>query len=121
MKTILKMTSCILALGVISTSPALASGGGGGGGFNTQSGPTYNPVKDYQEGVSCPHCFDTTNEIQRQRFAERQKQMELAASRNEVHLGAKMPERKREDHGADDDYDALFGSRTENLKPSGLS
>ena len=52
MKTILKVTSCILALGVISTSPALASGGGGGGGFNTQSGPTYDPVKDYQEGVS---------------------------------------------------------------------
>ena len=59
MKTILKMTSCILALGVISTSPALASGSGGGAGggasggsFNNHSGPTYNPVKDYQEGLS---------------------------------------------------------------------
>ena len=57
MKSILKMTACVLALGVISTSPAIASGSGGGGGggggsFNTNSGPTYNPVKDYQEGVT---------------------------------------------------------------------
>ena len=57
MKSVLKMTTCVLALGVISTSPAIASGSGGGGGggggsFNTNSGPTYNPVKDYQEGVT---------------------------------------------------------------------
>lgn len=57
MKSVLKMTACVLALGVISTSPAIASGSGGGGGggggsFNTNSGPTYNPVKDYQEGVT---------------------------------------------------------------------
>lgn len=57
MKLILKMTACVLALSMISTTPAIASGsgggsGGGGGSFNTNTGPTYNPVKDYQEGVS---------------------------------------------------------------------
>ena len=51
----------------------------------------------FQEGVACPNCYDQTNEEQRQRFAERQKQMELAAARQELHLGAKMPERKARD------------------------
>lgn len=59
----------------------------------------------FQEGVSCPNCYDQTNEDQRRRFAERQKQMELAASRNELHLGAKMPESKKPEV----EYDALFG------------
>ena len=59
MKTLIKLTASALALSVIATSPAIASGSGGGagggaggGGFNTNTGPTYNPVKDYQEGVS---------------------------------------------------------------------
>ncbi|MGR8949190.1 MAG: oxygen-dependent tRNA uridine(34) hydroxylase TrhO [Gammaproteobacteria bacterium] len=50
---------------------------------------------DFQEGVACPQCYDQTNEEQRRRFAERQKQMELAAERNELHLGAKMDSKKR--------------------------
>jgi len=57
MKTVLKMAACALALSLFSISPAIASGSGGGGGggggsFNTNSGPTYNPVQDYQKGVS---------------------------------------------------------------------
>jgi UPF0176 protein len=59
----------------------------------------------FQEGVSCPNCYDQTNENQRERFAERQKQMELAAARNQLHLGAKMPERKHQEP----EFDALFG------------
>ena len=51
----------------------------------------------FQEGVACPHCYDQTNEDQRRRFAERQKQMELAAERQEPHLGAKMPQPKARD------------------------
>ena len=39
----------------------------------------------YQRGVSCPHCYDRTAD--RARFAERQKQVELAAARDAVHLG----------------------------------
>lgn len=41
----------------------------------------------YQKGVSCPHCFDKTTEKQRQRFAEREKQIELAQKRGEEHIG----------------------------------
>ena len=42
----------------------------------------------YQEGVCCPGCYDKLTDEQKARFAERQKQMELAASRNEQHIGA---------------------------------
>lgn len=45
----------------------------------------------FQEGVSCSNCYDRTNTEQRKRFAERQKQMELAAVREVKHLGATMP------------------------------
>jgi len=41
----------------------------------------------YELGVSCPHCHDTHTDDQMHRFTERQKQMELAASRGEAHLG----------------------------------
>lgn len=42
----------------------------------------------YLEGISCPHCFDKHTPEQRQRFEERQHQMELAQERGEAHLGA---------------------------------
>ncbi len=41
----------------------------------------------YVEGVSCPHCHDARDEAQRQRYAERQRQTEMAALRGEQHLG----------------------------------
>ncbi len=41
----------------------------------------------YKEGVSCHFCFDQISEKQRNRFAERQKQLELAQNRGEHHLG----------------------------------
>ena len=41
----------------------------------------------YQKGVSCPHCFDKTTVTQRARFAEREKQVALAKSRGESHIG----------------------------------
>lgn len=44
----------------------------------------------YHKGVSCPHCFDATSEHQRARFAERQKQIELARSRNDKHIAADL-------------------------------
>ena len=49
----------------------------------------------FEVRIDCPRCFDQTNEEQRRRFAERQKQMELAAQRNELHIGAKMPLHKK--------------------------
>ena len=42
----------------------------------------------YQQGISCPHCFDRLTAKQKARFAEREKQMQLAHSRGEAHLGA---------------------------------
>jgi len=41
----------------------------------------------FQKGVSCPHCFDKTTETQRQRFAERERQVMLAKQRGESHIG----------------------------------
>jgi UPF0176 protein len=41
----------------------------------------------YQRGVSCPHCYDKTSAEQKQRFAEREKQIQLAKARGESHIG----------------------------------
>ena len=43
----------------------------------------------YVQGVSCPRCHDKMSDAQRDRFAQRQKQIELAKTRGEVHLGRK--------------------------------
>lgn len=43
---------------------------------------------NYLPGVSCPRCYDKTSAEQRQRFAERQKQIDLAKTRGEKHLGS---------------------------------
>lgn len=40
----------------------------------------------YQPGVSCPECFESTTPDQKARFAERQKQVELAEERGKAHL-----------------------------------
>lgn len=42
----------------------------------------------YQQGVSCPHCYDKVTAEQKARFLEREKQMELARKRGEAHIGA---------------------------------
>jgi UPF0176 protein len=54
---------------------------------------------EYMEGVSCHHCHDSLTEEQRARFAERQKQIELAQARGEGHIGNEAQEvlRKRKE------------------------
>ena len=42
----------------------------------------------FVQGVSCPHCFDKTTEAQRQRFIQREKQVQLAKMRGEEHIGS---------------------------------
>jgi UPF0176 protein len=42
----------------------------------------------YQSGVSCPACYDTRSNAERGRFREREKQVRLAKSRGELHIGA---------------------------------
>ena len=46
---------------------------------------------DYSEGVSCHHCIARFSAADRERFRERQRQMELAARRGAPHIGAAMP------------------------------
>jgi len=41
----------------------------------------------FEEGLSCHHCFGQVTEQQRQRFEERQRQLEIARSRGEHHIG----------------------------------
>lgn len=41
----------------------------------------------YEQGVSCPNCFDKVSAERKQRFAEREKQMRLAETRGISHLG----------------------------------
>jgi len=42
----------------------------------------------YKQGLSCHHCHDVVAEDRKQRFAERQKQVELAEGRGEEHIGS---------------------------------
>ena len=48
----------------------------------------------YVKGVSCPHCHDLRSPEEKARLAERQRQVELAEVRGEVHVGARMPTRE---------------------------
>ncbi|MCX4193272.1 rhodanese-related sulfurtransferase [Methylophaga sp. OBS1] len=62
----------------------------------------------YQKGVSCPHCYHQTTDDQKRRFAEREKQIQLARLRGEAHIGQETAEaaelnrrKKRERREAD--------------------
>lgn len=53
----------------------------------------------YVQGVSCHHCYDKYSDEQRKRFAEREKQVQLARQRGEDHIGddtAKLYEERRQ-------------------------
>ena len=54
----------------------------------------------YQKGISCHHCHDQQTQRQKQRYSEREKQIELARRRGESHIGESMEqmvaERKQE-------------------------
>lgn len=52
----------------------------------------------YVVGVSCHHCHDTHTDEDRARFAERQKQSELAAKRGKRHIGDDTVKKMRADH-----------------------
>ena len=45
----------------------------------------------YVKGVSCPHCHDQRTPEEKAGLAERQRQVDLAEARGEVHVGARMP------------------------------
>ena len=54
----------------------------------------------YQKGISCHRCHDQQTQRQKQRYSEREKQIELARRRGESHIGESMgqmvAERKQE-------------------------
>ena len=49
----------------------------------------------YRLGVSCAHCHDKTTPEQKEAFAERQRQVELAEQRRQAHIGARFNPRPR--------------------------
>ena len=53
-----------------------------------QEGATESPL--YEAGVSCPRCHAHTSEAQKNSAHERQRQWELAKSRAQTHIGAKL-------------------------------
>lgn len=44
----------------------------------------------YQQGISCPHCYDRQDYQQVKRFAERERQKQLASQRGEHYIGQPM-------------------------------
>ncbi|WOG26569.1 rhodanese-related sulfurtransferase [Endozoicomonas sp. 8E] len=44
----------------------------------------------FEQGVSCPHCYDRHTPDQKQRFREREHQIQLARRRGEAHLGGEV-------------------------------
>ena len=50
---------------------------------------------EYVRGVSCPNCFNTKTPDQKKRYADRQKQVDLAKLRNEKHIGATFQSSKK--------------------------
>jgi UPF0176 protein len=49
--------------------------------------PADREISSYCEGVSCVHCLDRFSDADRERFAERQRQMRLARERGVQHIG----------------------------------
>ena len=54
-------------------------------GCRTPIAPKDKKSKKYEEGVSCPRCFDTLTNIQKSRFRMRQKQINLAKQVGKKH------------------------------------
>ena len=50
----------------------------------------------YVQGVSCPYCYDKKTDKQRERFAERERQVQLAKLRGEEHIGSDVNEISRQ-------------------------
>jgi len=42
----------------------------------------------YQQGVSCANCYDKKSDVERLRFEEREKQVQLSRQRGEAHIGS---------------------------------
>ena len=56
--------------------------------------PEEKASSQYQDGLSCPYCFDALPEKTRTRVAERQKQVALAKQRGQEHIGVPLEQQK---------------------------
>ena len=54
--------------------------------------PLDRTLPSFEDGVSCRHCIDRCSDADRQRFRERQRQILVARSRDEPHLGRCFPD-----------------------------
>jgi UPF0176 protein len=50
----------------------------------------------YAPGVSCPACYDSKSSSDRGRFREREKQVQLAKARGELHIGGEVAQQARQ-------------------------
>ena len=75
-------------------------------------------TEDYTPGISCPHCIDDRDAAQRARYAERQRQQQLAKKRGELHVGKGQASSKSDDAVLDDnaDWEANFGNALNDAK-----
>ena len=53
-------------------------------------GPEQRASPHYEEGVCCPHCHDQLDDNRRASLRERQRQVELAEQRGQLHVGARI-------------------------------
>ncbi len=49
----------------------------------------------FELGVSCPRCYSSRSDAEKQSLRERQRQVELARARGQAHVGAAMPAKPR--------------------------
>jgi UPF0176 protein len=54
----------------------------------------------YSPGISCPHCIDSLSAVQRNRFAEREKQVQLAKARGQAHMGSDVAKTAQQNRAA---------------------
>lgn len=50
--------------------------------------PEHRASPQFEEGVSCPHCYEVRTEDDRERYRNRQRQIELAKKRGQKHIGS---------------------------------
>jgi UPF0176 protein len=65
----------------------------------------------FELGISCPNCYGQKNQAQQKRLAERQRQIELAHSRNQSHMGANYRSRPKSDEKTHNTRPILYSFR----------
>jgi UPF0176 protein len=64
----------------------------------------YDKAKEhYEQGISCPYCYDKVSAERKRRFAEREKQMRLAEARGDVHMGSDVVQQVQQRRNSQND------------------